>query len=368
MMEEDIDMKVLVVTTQNAINYGAVLQSYAFHKFLSECEVENYFLNLSRLSSAYFQRLKLDATLPGQLFDLWWRVIWLPQIRRKVKKFEKFSTDNIKLSRLYDNAQAVINDPPEADLLITGGDQMFNASTGIRPIHFLNFGPQNVKRVSYATSMGVNEIPRKYLDEFRELLSCYSALSLREECAADYIEKICNVPCRTNIDPVFLFSQERWNQLIGDYSIKQPKKYILVYSLLYDAGLNAIIKQMASFVRLPVIIISNYARNFTRGGKVIRDAGPIDFLRFFRDAEYIITNSFHGTCFSVIFEKKFFSLTKEHEDMRIISLLRKFGLQDRIIRDPSEVSTQEICFDKSRKIISAERDRAREYIREIIHE
>lgn len=95
---------------------------------------------------------------------------------------------------------------------------------------------------------------------------------------------------------------------------------------------------------------------------------PVDFLRYFRDAEYVITNSFHGTCFSIIFEKKFYSLIKECGEVRINSLLSKLSIEDRIIHDPSEVSTNEICFERCREVISKERDRAREYIKEIIHE
>ena len=360
-------MKALVVTSQNAINYGAVLQSYAFHQWLKEQQIDNVLLDLKRASPVYVQKLVLNANFPGQLYDLFLRIIYFPEIRRKVRRFEEFIADHIATTRLYDTIQAVIDDPPQADVYITGGDQMFNIHAGIRPTNFLFFGSKDTKRVSYSTSMGMAAVPKVYMERFVSLLNKYSLLSLREESAAKYLSQVCNVPCRTNIDPVFLLTKEQWNNVIpvGD---KKQGKYILVYPLLYNANTNAVIKRLKALTGLRVMIISQRARNYAKGGKVIRDAGPSEFLHLFRDAEYVVTTSFHGTCLAILYEKKFFSLIRESGEVRINALLEKLELQDRIIKDPGEVSTREICFNRAQDIINIERTRAKEYIEEIFSE
>lgn len=362
------EKRVMVVTTLNAINYGAVLQAYAFHTFLNECEIDNYFLNRERSHSVYFAKITRNANIFKQLFQLSLRLLYLPQIRRKVLRFGDFIEKNIAVSHTYLSDQDIRDNPPQADLYITGGDQMFNVSNGICYANFLDFGSQTIKRGSFSTSLGIPEVPQQYMDEFRRLLKRYDSLSLREAEAAEYVSTLCNVPCTTNMDPVFLLSKEQWSQIAAKKSRKTSGKYILVYELLHNSGVNSAVIRLTEMTGLPVIIISNNARNYVKGGKVFRDAGPTEFVRYFRDAEYVITTSYHGTCFSVIFEKKFFSLIRAHGEVRINSLLAKLGLKDRIISDASGITTDEVCYSTSREIIAEERDNATEYIRGFINE
>lgn len=357
-------MKTVTVTHQNAINYGAVLQAYALQQQLCKLGIDDVLLDLKR-SHKIFNKIEFNKHLPGNIYNNILNLLHIRQTKKRAKRFRDFVDNNIRTTRHYGTVEEVIESPPVADAYITGSDQTFNTYWGVKPYFFLKFGSEETKRISYASSMGRLAVEEKYLDEFVSAIKNYSFLSVREKSAADYISKLCSVSCSTNIDPSLLLSKEEWSRLVPNSRLTQrtrPDKYILVYPILYNPILNDAVQKLKSETGLKVIVINPYSRSYVKGGRNIRDAGPVEFLELFKNAEYILTTSFHGACFSVLFQKKFFSFVRETGETRINNILNMLNLSDRIITDLSQLTLDEVLYDDVNKILQSERAKAGEYL------
>lgn len=357
-------MKTVTVTHQNAINYGAVLQAYALQQQLHKLGIEDELLDLKR-THKIFSKVKLNKHLPGNMYSNILNILHLRETKKRAKQFREFVARNISTTRHYETFEEVVESPPVADAFITGSDQTFNAYSGVKPASFLKFGSEQTKRISYASSMGIPEVQGKYLDKFISAIKAYSFLSVREESSADYISKKCGVPCLTNIDPSLLLTKEDWSRLASSSSLSpgmEQGKYILVYRLLVNPLLNDAVTKIKKETGLNVIVINPYAMCRVKGDLIVRDAGPLEFLKLFKNAEYILTTSFHGTCFSVIFQKKFFSFIRKTGESRITGILNMLNLSDRIITDLSQLKLDEIIYDDVNKIVQSQRAKASEYL------
>lgn len=357
-------MKTVTVTHQNAINYGAVLQAYALQQQLFKFGIDDVLLDLKK-SHKIFNKIEFNKHLPGNIYNNTLNLLHIRQTKKKAKRFRDFVDNNIRTTCHYGTVEEVIESPPVADAYITGSDQTFNTYWGVKPCSFLKFGSEETNRISYASSMGRLAVEEKYLDEFVSAIKSYSFLSVREKSAADYISKLCSVSCSANIDPSLLLSKEEWSRLVPDSRLTQrtkPEKYILVYPILYNPILNDAVQKLKSETGLKVIVINPYSRSFVKGDRIIRDAGPVEFLELFKNAEYILTTSFHGACFSVLFQKKFFSFVRETGETRINNILNMLNLSNRIITDLSQLMFDEILYDDVNKILQGEREKAGEYL------
>ena len=359
-------MKTVTVTYHNAINYGAVLQAYALQKTLFDLGIDDEIVDIKRNEKVYFREFTIGKYLPSQIYNNIINLLYITKTMNRVCKFKKFVENNIKTTRYYRTSRELIEDPCAADAYITGSDQMFNTNfDGLNIAGFLKFGGDEIKRISYATSMGPANVSEKYLEDFVSAIKAYNWLSLREKSAADYISKLCSVPCSTNIDPSLLLTKDDWSQLSSKSTLPKkamPCKYILVYVLLHNHLLNDAIKKLKNQTSLKVIVINPYSRVLAKGDVIIRNAGPIDFLELFKNAEYVLTTSFHGTCFSLLFEKKFFSFIRKTGETRINNILKMLNLSDRIITDVSKLNLDEISYDDVNEILQSERVKTSEYL------
>lgn len=363
-------MKVVIATSQNAINYGAVLQAYALYRFIKNMGITPCLLNVKRKSKLYFSPLDFSSVkniisgILNNAIGLW----YINAIHTKKKRFESFVKNNIKTTQEYKLVSELLKNPPKADIYITGGDQMFNTCSGVSDVGFLGFGDENIKRVSYSTSMGISEPPREYLNQFVNMINRYYMVSLREKSAKNFIDKHCKVKTTNNIDPVFLLNKNEWLEIISEQERIRSKPYILVYQLLYHPLTVQILEKLRAKTGHDVVIISPSARNRIKGNQVIRNAGPIEFISLFSNAEAIITTSFHGTCFSILFEKDFYSLVNTKREVRINELLELFGLTHRMVTESADIDFKEIDYTYPRLIIENERKRSKEYLSKILGE
>lgn len=365
-----IIIKILISTSQNAINYGAVLQAYALGTCLKSMNVDYSMLNYYEKYNLYFSAFD-TSTIRMMLISIYINTIKLVHIfstHEQIKKFDQFVAERIPRTREYRTIEDLKKHPPIADLYMTGGDQMFNCHSGVSVQGFLNFGDENIKRYSYATSMGIQEPPKQYLEQFIECINRYEMVSLREESAKQFIAEHCNVKAQVNIDPVFLLDKLAWTDLIANQSRLYSKPYILVYQLLEHPLTALLVDELRKNSALDVVVLSPYSRNKIKGDKVIRNAGPIDFINLFAHAEKVITSSFHGTCFSLLFEKDFYSLIHEEREVRINNLLSRFKLTDRMLTSRSTIPSKEehVDFSYSREIIELERKHSKKYLSQIL--
>lgn len=356
-------MKVGILTFHRAINYGAVLQTFALQKVLSrycECEVIDY-------RCKYIENLYKPFNISKDRFIRSLISTILKYRSRKIKmiKFYKFLDNNVKLSPSF-NKSDLKNIEDNYDVFITGSDQVWNNScAGFDKTYFLDFVSDKRKKNSYAASFGFNKIPNHLEQEYFRLLQGYNNISVREKSGSVIIKCLLGRNVSVHIDPTFLLTKEEWQEYA--YPIHQKKKYILLYSVLKPDKILDYATRLSRETGYKIIYINDSPIKKINA-QYLRCSSPEEFLGLFNEAEYVITNSFHGTVFSIIFEKKFFAEVNSKGKMnyRIIDLLEKIGLENRIITNYSTISNELIDYKKVNKKIGLEKQKAFSYLKSII--
>lgn len=338
-------MKIRILSIHSAHNYGSVLQAYALMKSLqsysNDVEIINYrpeyFEKEYRLFSIAFYK-KYDSWLKKIIYFIV-RIIFFRKRLIKYKKFESFMERNYFLSKdKYKSYNDFIENTPDGDVYICGSDQIWNTdiTEGIDNVYFLKFVKQG-KKVSYAASLGRKIIDEKYFEEYKTCLSSFDAISVREESSLEEFKKLGLNSVEVVLDPTLLLSMKEW-ELMSFYSkLKMKEPYLLVYRLENTVEFNNIVKSVSKLLGLKIVSL-NKIKSYNREIN-FPQAGPEDFLYLFKNAEFIITNSFHGTVFSILFEKKQIIVPNTTKPYRMLDLMNKVGLQRRIINKISELNS-----------------------------
>lgn len=323
-------MKAGVVTFQSANNYGAVLQAYALQEYLSDHFAETSIINYhnANIDKSYKKPSLEDIVKQpkGYLF----RTIQYYLYRGKFNKIEEFRRKHLNLTKIY-SEDTVKDALHEADIFITGSDQVWNyLIIGRDPSYFLEFA-KSKKTCSYAASFGVSDIPIEYQAFYKESLQYIDYISVRENQGKHIVEELKSGRVDVLPDPTLLLPLSEWNK------IKKPPKYfgryILVYKITASENLLKFAKLISRKTKLPIIYIPNDLKSGIVG-TVKLNVGPEEWLGYIDNAEYVITNSFHGTVFSILFRKRFFcevSTKVNPSTSRLKTLLELFDLEDRII-------------------------------------
>ena len=236
--------------------------------------------------------------------------------------------------------------PKKYDIYVAGSDQIWSrtipeflhSEIDYTDVYFLKFSENCKKRVAFATSVG--EATFDDLNRKKELLNRFNHISSREEKGATILEKITGQKIPTVLDPTLLLAKEEWFNIVSDKRIVEDK-YVFLYTLKgIRPGLKWAknITQFAKRNGLKVICISPFFPIIHPGIHNITNAGPLDFLNLIRHAEVVFTDSFHGTAFSLNFEKPVFSYVgKKTNDNRKSGLLKLLGADDRCLASFEEI-------------------------------
>jgi len=361
-------LKTATITYHKVYNYGALLQAYALQQAQLKLSIDNVIIDYSSEKNKVYKKIKgksLKILLVNTL-RLLETLANLPAIRRRCQKFQNFSNQNLFLTPRYYTFKELQKNPPNADWYIAGSNQLWNVSTLLRKEFFLDFGGDEVKRASYAVSMGSYEVSNNYQEQFRELVNRFDAISVREIEAKEYIEKLIDkeVDVKLNFDPVFLLSKEEWSKFAIGKRIRN--KYILCYPLSGHPLIQSAINRLKQLTGYPIVIISTELFTHIKGDVTIRDATPQEFVALVKNAEYVLTSSFHGTVFACIFNTKFYSFVGGTAPTRITGVLKCLKLEHRIADSIEEVNTNEIDFTEANHIIKKEKESSQDYLRSLL--
>lgn len=326
-------MKIGILTFINTLNYGAVLQAYALQEkikvFGYEAEIIQY------TNEAIFNKEKgnsLKAMLnPKKLLK---KLIMGSGMKKKEKVFNQYEKEHIIPGYEF-NGNNIIEINKCYDKFITGSDQVWNMDITHNDWHFyLDFVDSSDKKISYAPSFGNVEFPVECKDKAKVLLNDFSKLSVREASGQKLIKELTGRDATVVVDPTLLLTKQEWESKIK--FIPKMEHYILVYfphnkKLVFD-----FVEKLKSKTGLPVVYLSISPRKQS-GTYTIYDASPDEFLGWIKNADYIVTGSFHGTAFSINLEKQFFyePLSKNGVEGRIDNIVRLTGLQNRCISNAS---------------------------------
>lgn len=344
-------MKIGVITIEQVNNYGAELQATATIKVLQGMGYEAEIIDYCYYKNWNFKDTKISApfvsmSVKGRL--MYWvkyrlvnRVVAkvlpmvYPTVRRRIRRFEDFHKINTRMSKRYLSMPELYRTKMDYDVYVVGSDQVWNpsASSSIEP-YFLTFAPKEAKKISYASSFGVNNIPASLYEKYKKQLSNIDYLSVREQTGVCLVKTLTGRDATCVLDPTLLLNKEQWGNIMHAYP-HMPSRYILVYQLLPSETLPSLAMRMGEDMKCLVYYLTKraYAVNCPKGMMEIKDAGPAEFLWLIKNASCVVTNSFHGTAFSVNFGTPFYAVLNPNRgsNARITSLLNSVNLMDRIV-------------------------------------
>lgn len=344
--------KIGILTFNRPINYGAVLQAFALKEKINafnKVEIINYICPYIENLYKPFHGNKLKG------------IICFILNNKRNKKFYNFISA-ISSERIYGRETLRQAD---YEKIIVGSDQVWNYYCSGKDETFLlpNF---KIKKYSYAASFGVNELPEKQVPFFKEQLSKFRYISVREKTGQDICGSQLGLSAEVVLDPTLLLTKEEW---VGRFHIQaKNKKYILVYAFEKSKELTAVAKYISKLTGLPIYSISVRTKDFF-GNKAIKGAGPKEWVELFYNATFIVTDSFHGTAFSVNFNKTFYAFAQNNRASRIIDLLEMLGLQNRLNPMLEEVNPEtEIDYNSVNEKLEVERKKSIAFIEKIIND
>lgn len=364
--------KVGILTFHAAYNYGAVLQAYALKEKIQKLGFETYIINFrsdgqkQQYSIINFKKMDI-ATISRNIQNLF----YFNKIKKRNNKFEKFIEQDLNIYPQFGIDENQVKElSKKFDYIVVGSDQIWNNSEKMQDkndIFFLNFDG-NFKRISYAASFGDDATQLlKDKEKFIPWLKKFDNISVRENEGKELLDSI-SLDSVITLDPTLLLEKKDWENVMKRINLK--KKYILYYSVNSRKYSINITKKISKKLNMPVINLVLHPKSMLSGFRYIIDCAPDEFLAYIKNAEFICTNSFHGTVFSIIFEKPFIAIFDEKDgkivkENRKYTLLNNLKLDDHIVTESSSIDIDKFMnydYSKSKEQLAIIRNKSNEFL------
>ena len=354
-----------IITCGKEPNYGACLQAFATQLVIEElgfsCEMLNYSF-MDDKEYRHFLKSNLRATVSGIVHY---------QLRKGLHfAFESFRN---RYMRYYSEK---LKNPSDFDriknrykIFLVGSDQVWNPFLGIdTTITLLDFYHDGPKRVSYASSFGIAELPNEVSDKYKAALGKFDAVSVREYAGAEIVRKLLGKDVPVVLDPTMLIDNSRWEQFEEKYDIDQP--YILIYDMNHASLTVETAIRLSELTGFKIVALSRIILPHKKRIHTLHNVSPSNFLWLIRNAEFVVTDSFHGMQFSINLHKKFYSIcTREGEKIktRITGFLESINLTDRLIESSKDVDIEKIIdYKRVDKLLNERRTESINYLKEAL--
>lgn len=319
-----------IVTYHRAHNFGALLQAYGLKSYLEsmgyKVDIVDYFPRYHSQMYAlwpfeYFKKWKISQKAKF-IIDFPF-IVRKKHMRRRI--FEDFINSYIK--------PAPIGAVSRYDVLVYGSDQIWRYQDnplfkGYNEVYFGKGEIAAQRRITYSASMGKMDQFDDHVDFFRESLKNFDSIAVREDDLLEKIQPLATQKVALTIDPIFLIPIDSWKKLISDRKRNGP--YILLYNLLSDDKLKRTAEEISRLTGFPIVELAGKIKRGNQGEAVEEFVGPKEFLTWLFYADFVVTSSFHGVAFSILFQKQFLTFLPRNSG-RVISLLNRLGIGDRFI-------------------------------------
>lgn len=362
-------MKIGILTFHRTNNYGASLQAYALCKYLCDNNIEAEIIDYqnSKMENDYIRAYAVPSGFKAKLRHyIFFRK---SQLARK-KAFAKFNTlMNLSVDR-YTEHSDMESVAKNYDYVFVGSDQVWNYNITENDWNFfLSFVPPQ-KRVAYAASIGLDELADEHKNTIKTLLDGYARIGVREQQALDLLKNIGINNCELVVDPTLLLKKDDWLKLVGTPFIKEP--YILLYSFGLTNEMRTFVTQMSEKRNIKIVHIDGSPKNaFSKTWTSARGIGPAGWVNLFYYANIIVTNSFHGTAFSINFEKEFYTEMlppPAKVNSRLTNILATLDLEDRIIKSGKcDASGTAVDYEAVNAKLDELREKSYAYIRDVVY-
>lgn len=340
-------------------NYGSILQTFALQTIVNNWGVETEIVRYNESKFSKIRRLRNKEYMRTR-FKVIEKKITLTFLYRKYSHllqerniaFSKFISTNLKFSDVLFSLSELNRKAYNYDIVLLGSDQVWHPMNLYMNFFTLNFVPDKIIKAAYAPSFGVSKIPKSYKESYRKYINRIQYLSCREAAGVDIIYDLTGKKPPMVCDPTMLLSREDWLQVLPGKT-KYPFKYIFCYFIGDNPEQRELVlklKETTGYKIITLLHIDEYISSDSNYGDYTPfDVDPLDFLELIKNAEYIMTDSFHASVFSILFHKAFFTFNRfenikeKSTNSRIDSLL---GVLDLTERRVSSKDTIEILLNK----------------------
>ena len=370
-----------IITYHHYCNYGTMLQALALQEKVEQLGYQAELIDFKQDNSlSRYEMLKLRIKRMPVYIKERKKYRALADSREKIKEknelFEQFYKTYLHVGKKkYTTTQQLMENPPVYDGYVVGSDQTWNPFVANSPeAFFLPFVENKSKKGSYGPSLAVKSLSDEKEKEYRKKLSNFSFLSCREQDGAQLLSRITQKEVKCVLDPTLLLSDKEWGKYCEFEIPKEP--YILVYFLGEKSEHRRAVEKIQKLTNWKIISLpAAYLEMENNDYKKVW-GGPKEFLSLIRGAALICTDSFHGTMFSINFQRNFFSFCKSSdseessENSRLYSALNIFGLSNRIIHNMDNLTAEDISIDYKNviPILEEQRRDSIEYLENMLFE
>ena len=355
--------KIGIITCGREPNYGACLQALATQYKVSELGYDAELMNYSFMDEknySPFHQKHLRSFVASILF--------YPLRKSLHTAFQTFREKNMNYSvsqfTVSEDFKKVCDD---YDAFLVGSDQVWNPELGVdTDITLLRFYETGPRRLSYASSFGLSSLPAGLQDYYHDALEKFDYISTREVSGKELVCKLMGRNSVVSLDPTMLLTASEWKRYEEKVNIREP--YVLIYDMRHSPMVMETAKKLAQGKKCKVLALSRIHIN-DKNIRTLYGISPGQFLTLIKNAEAVVTDSFHGTIFSVIYEKEFYSYCSRQGmriGSRITNLLSSLGLDERLIHESAESTYSEIEYDSIRQPLQMMRSVSLGYLKKIL--
>lgn len=369
-------------------NYGMLLQAYATQQVVEKFGFKTEILNVKQTPADRIPRYIGGYKVLARILWRWIKNKFsknhnnLDEKHRTNKKMRVEAAESFRSTKMHDfvtynGLKALTEASKGFSSVLIGSDQLWLPDEAFSKFFSLQFAAPGCTRISYATSLGVSSYPKYVQRAARDFWKKINYLSVREEQGKNIIQSIADVPAQVVVDPTYLFTKEEWLEKIPNQKITEDG-YILCYFLGDSEPMKDFAVRLAKSKGLRVVSILSDECNsddYSVFDEVITGKRPEEFVNLVRNADFVLTDSFHGLAFSVINEKQFLIFyrnrpeVKQSRNSRIDNILTKWGLESRLVIDPAKADTSvdQIDYSIVNPKVSEQRDKSLSFLRKALN-
>lgn len=332
-------------------NYGSMLQAYATEMIMQQIGLP-YQTVACRAPIDYMVENKLLYILKKLLIGDW--NMWIGKMKIMHEKrrnltfakkwalrdnaFNKFASESFHLSSFNKTRAELTAMAKNYSAFLVGSDQLWRTDSVEHGYYTLEWVPDGIRKIAYSTSIGVREVPWFQVKKNRRFMNRFDYMALREQSACDLVFKLTGRKVQVVLDPTLLFSGDQWMKIQNKEPLTNGK-YIFCYFLGNNPNQRELVKKLKDKTAMKIVALQHLDEYIPSDEGFADEApynvGPAEFLNYIRNAEYIFTDSFHCSVFSILYKKKFFTFSrfsetaKQSTNTRIDNLLNITGLSER---------------------------------------
>ncbi|WP_158582902.1 polysaccharide pyruvyl transferase family protein [Lysinibacillus yapensis] len=360
-----------IITFHCADNFGAVLQVYALQQTIKEMEIDVEIIDFKprAITSSYnhdsnikfnFKKIGVARTIKIVLT----KTYNYSKIKKRLESYDTFRRNYLKVSdKKYYSNEELLNDPPNYDFFITGSDQVWNPKfkKDIGNSYFLDFVKGNARKISYSASIA-EKVDKHLIKDYKTYINNFDYLSIREKSSLDFLKSLTNKDVAVTLDPTLLLVKEKWDRIVENPM--RGKKYILVYDLQQNKELIKLANKLSEEMGVSIISFSTN-KDYNNRIDSFQNKRPDEFLGLLKNAELVLTNSFHGTVFSVIYKKLFYVMPPKTRQSRLIDFLKDIKLEDRVVNNSIDIKNykQEIDYNQVNNLLKIKREESINFLK-----